>query len=395
MPTRSKVRRTKRSRSSWDWYLLGLVVLAVVVLGSFFWVLVRARTRQAEVPPDFAVRLRELAAERGAASGEVLADQPIRKVEGVFVRTWSIRLPSRPAMEALESDIAGEVGKWRGRLTEKSATSEGGVHLWIDFEREAFDIRLQVARRERVVRRAPTEVPTRAPTATPKPKPRPRGRGKLAILLDDAGQSLELLAATRSLPKEIGVAILPFLPYSSDVASAMHRAGHEVWLHLPMEPEGYPRSNPGPGAVLVSMTDSEIRVAVHAAVNDVPHAVGVNNHMGSKATADLRTMTWVMQELKGRGLSFIDSRTTRRTVAEEAARAQGVPASRRHVFLDNERTRNAVRGQLEEAIDRSRAEGEIIALGHLAKVTIEVLKDEAPNFKRRGVDLVPPSKLVR
>jgi polysaccharide deacetylase 2 family uncharacterized protein YibQ len=395
MPSRSKARRSKKSRASWDWYLVGLVVLAVVVLSSFFWVLVRARTRQADVPPDFAVRLRELAVERGAATGEILADQPIRKVEGVFVRSWLIRLPSRPAMEALASDIAGEVGKWRGELSERSDRSEGGLHLRIDFEGEAFDLTLQVARRERIARRAPTEIPTRAPTSTPRPKPRPRGRGKLAILLDDAGQSLELLAATRSLPKEIGVAILPFLPYSSDVAKAMHRAGHEVWLHLPMEPEGYPRSNPGPGAVLVSMTDSEIRAAVHSAVNDVPHAVGVNNHMGSRATADLRTMTWVMQELKGRGLLFIDSRTTRRTVAEEAARAQGVPASRRHVFLDNERTRNAVRGQLEEAIDRSRTEGEIIALGHLARVTIEVLKEETPTLKRRGVDLVPPSKLVR
>jgi polysaccharide deacetylase 2 family uncharacterized protein YibQ len=395
MPTRSKARRKKKSRSSWDWYLLGLVVLAVVVLGSFFWVLTRGRSRQPDTTPDFGVRLAELAAERGAANGEVVADSPIRKVDGIFVRSWSIRLPSQPAMEALASDIAGEVGKWRGKLTLESISPDETRRIRIEFEREAFDIHLELARRQRYVKRAPTEIPTRLPTATPKPKPRPRGRGKLAILLDDAGQSMELLPAARSLPDAIGVAILPHLPYSSDVAKSMHRAGHEVWLHLPMEPEGYPKSNPGPGAVLVSMSDSEIRTAVHTAINSVPHAIGVNNHMGSKATSDLRTMTWVMQELKARGMSFIDSRTTRGTVAEEAARAQGVLANRRHVFLDNERTRNAVRTQLQEAIDRCRVEGEVIALGHLARVTIEVLKEEAPTLKRRGADLVPPSKLVR
>jgi polysaccharide deacetylase 2 family uncharacterized protein YibQ len=175
----------------------------------------------------------------------------------------------------------------------------------------------------------------------------------------------------------------------------MHRSGHEVWLHLPMEPEPSSGGKPGPGVVLVSMSDGEVRTAVHSAIDDVPHAVGMNNHMGSKATADLRTMTWVMQELKARGLSFIDSRTTRNTVAEEAARAQGVPTGRRHVFLDNQRNPAAIRRQLAEAVQRCRMEGEIIAVGHMAQVTVGVLQQELPKLKKRGADLVPPSKLVR
>jgi polysaccharide deacetylase 2 family uncharacterized protein YibQ len=162
-----------------------------------------------------------------------------------------------------------------------------------------------------------------------------------------------------------------------------------------MEPQNYPADNPGPGAVLVSMTTDELRTTVHSAINNIPHAVGVNNHMGSKATADLKTMTWIMQELSVRGLAFIDSRTTTRTVAEQAARAQGVPTNRRHVFLDNDRNAAAIRKQLDEAVYRCRIDGEAIAIGHLDPVTVEVLAAELPGISKRGADLVKPSDLVR
>jgi polysaccharide deacetylase 2 family uncharacterized protein YibQ len=394
MPGRTR-KRKKKGRPTWDWYLLGLVGLAVVVLGSFLWFLIRERTQQPIQVVDFGDRLREIAAERGSIGSDLVADDPIRKIDGVFVRTWRIGVPNRSALEALEGDIVVEAGQWQGTLTEVAQPTGDTRRMRLDFEGEAFDLELSVIQRRQYVLRAPTATPRVLPTATARPSPRLGARGKLAILLDDAGQSRELLRSATGLPPQIGVAILPFLPNSADVANAMHRTGHEVWLHLPMEPEGYPKSNPGPGAVLVSMSESEIRAAVHTALNNVPHVVGVNNHMGSKATADLRTMTWVMQELKARGMMFIDSRTTRNTVAEDAAFAQGVAASRRHVFLDNERTRSAVRGQLAEAVERCRMEGEIIALGHLAKVTIEVLQKEMPTFKRRGVDLVAPSTLVK
>ncbi len=394
MPARGK-RRGSKKRSTWDWYLVALVALAVVVLGSFLWYLISARTGPPEALPDFGSRLRELAAARGASSADVIADEPIRKVEETFVRTWRIGLPNDAAQRALEEDIVAEAARWRASITAGPATEGDTRRMRLDLEGEAFDIHLSVTRRQQVVLRAPTLTPRVRPTATLRPQPSREARGRLAILLDDAGQSKELLALAERLPSEIGVSILPFLPHSAEVATEMHRAGHEVWVHLPMEPQGYPDSDPGPGAILVSMSDAEIRTAVHAALNNVPHAIGVNNHMGSKATADLRTMTWVMQELKARGMAFIDSRTTRATVAEQAARAQGVPAGRRQVFLDNERTRTAVRKQLGEAVYRARLDGEAIAIGHLAEVTIEVLGQELPAITARGADLVPPSALTR
>ena len=374
-----------------------LAVIGVGIAGVIALVLF-VRGRQAPAPPsDFGAVLLELAAARGADPERVTADDPIRKVDGVFVRSWQIAVPNRSAMAALGDDIAVAAAAQGATVTSPSPVSGDTVRVRVDRGAEAFDVLVVVAKPVKMAAAAPTATPAPrvAPTATPRPRLAPGARGRLAILLDDAGQSVDFLAAASSLPPEVGVAVLPFLPHSAEIAEAMHASGHEVWLHLPMEPEGYPANDPGAGAVFVGMADDEIRSAVHAAINNVPHAVGVNNHMGSRATADLRVMTWVMQELKARGLAFIDSRTTRETVAEDAARALGVPAGRRHVFLDNNRSGAAIRAQLDEAVERCRLDKAAIAIGHLDPVTVQTLAEELPGLAKRGADLVRPGALLR
>jgi len=375
-----------------------LAVFGLGIVGAIA-LLVYLRGREAPAPPaDFGAVLLELAATRGADPERVAADEPIRKVDGVFVRSWQIAVPNRTAMAALGKDIVAAASARRATATSPAAVSDDTTRVRVDFGSEAFDVLLIVAKPVRVAELAPTAAATprpAAPTATPRPRPAPGARGRLAILLDDAGQNVDLLPAAAKLPPEVAVAVLPFLPHSAEVAETLHGSGHEIWLHLPMEPEGYPGNDPGPGAVLVSMAESDIRSAVHAAINSVPHAVGVNNHMGSRASADLRVMTWVMQELRARGLAFIDSRTSRDTVAEDAARALGVPAGRRHVFLDNTRSSGAIRAQLDEAVERCRLDGSTIAIGHLDPITVQTLTQELPGLAKRGADLVRPSALLR
>jgi polysaccharide deacetylase 2 family uncharacterized protein YibQ len=365
------------------------VVGAGLVLVWVLWALLR--TGDDEAP---ALRFEDAlvaAAELSGARGDRLrADDPIRKVDDVFVRTWTMEVPDAAAADDLATDIRRLGRDFEGRVDEPEAEGREAWRVRVAFEGEAFDIRVRL-RPE--VTPTPRREPT--PTATPRPQPPKEARGRLAILLDDAGQSMDLVERCAALPPQVGVAVLPFLPYSTATATAVHRAGHQVWLHLPMEPRGYPDNRPGPGAVFVSMDDAEVRRTVHSALNSVPHVVGVNNHMGSRATEDMRLMTVVMQELRGRGMWFIDSRTTTETVAEEAARAVGVPTGRRHVFLDNSRTESAISAQLAEAVYRARMDGEAVAIGHVAPPTLAVLERELPNLAQRGADLVPPGDLVR
>ena len=389
MPAQSKKRRSRKAKLS-QWQVTALIVVAALILSAAIWMLVRG---EVGVTEPFDARLLELAAERGVVGDAISADDPIRKVGDVFVRTWFLDFPNRPARDGFLGDLQIEGAARGARVAYPEELGAETVRLRVAFDVEAFDLHLSVTEPRPVAAR-PAE-PTPVPSPTPKPQPAPNARGRLAILLDDGGQKLDLVSTAAALPTEIGFAILPFLPKSAETAVALHQAGHEIWLHLPMEPENYPANDPGPGAVLMAMNSDDLRTTIHSAINNIPHAVGVNNHMGSKATADLKTMTWIMQELKTRGMAFIDSRTTVHTVAEEAARAQGVPTNRRHVFLDNERSAAAIRVQLDEAVYRSRMEGEIIAIGHLDKVTIEVLEQELPGLSGRGADLVNPSDLVR
>ena len=395
---RTRRKKTKKKVSTPVWRpLAGIAGAALLVVLVLFWVLKAERPATVDESGGVEGRLLELAAAHGVESADLEVDVDIRKIEGVFLRSWSLRFASTASREEFIAEVAILDDRDDVSVGEPVVRVGRTIGLRVDHGVEAFDLDLRLAQEQRAYT-APENIvgptPVKRPAATPTPRPAPPAgaRGRLAILLDDAGQQIQLVPQATSLPREVGVAVLPFLPYSTESAVAIHEAGHEVWLHLPMEAVG--DNDPGPGALMTDMSDDELRDAVFMAINNIPHLVGVNNHMGSLATADLRMMTWVMQDLASMDLAFIDSRTTVKTVAETAARAQGVKAGRRHVFLDNERTPAAIRAQIEEAIYRSRMEGEIIAIGHLNEVTVAVLADELPKLEERGVTLVRPTVLL-
>lgn len=237
----------------------------------------------------------------------------------------------------------------------------------------------------------------RATVGPPRPtrvQARQDGLAELAIVLDDAGNRLDVIEQLAALPIEVAVAVLPNASHSREAAQALARQGRDVLLHLPMEPITDSGVGAGPGAVTVDLDPDEVAARVHAALAVVTGACGVNNHMGSRATAHRPSMDAVMAAL-GRGrLFFLDSRTTPDTVAEDAARAAGIPALRRDVFLDVVAEPAAIRGALRAAAARAVAQGHAVAIGHVHPETIEALLRELPTALD-GVTLVRPSQLAR
>ena len=219
-------------------------------------------------------------------------------------------------------------------------------------------------------------------------------RPRLAVIVDDLGNDAEAVGRIASWRFPVSGAVLPALPGSEPAARALERSGKEVLLHLPMEPKGYPTVRPGPGVVLTSQSEEEIARVLETDLASVPGAVGVNNHMGSVATADRRVMRSVAGVLSRRGLFFVDSRTTDATVAREAAEAAGVPAASRRVFLDDTPQEEAIRKQLAEAVAQARSEGSAIAIGHPHAATLAVLEQELPQLQA-DVRLVRVSELVK
>jgi polysaccharide deacetylase 2 family uncharacterized protein YibQ len=187
---------------------------------------------------------------------------------------------------------------------------------------------------------------------------------------------------------------LPSSVYAKDIAEKAREKGFEVILHLPMEPKNYPAVNPGPDALLTKMDEKEIRAIMGKDLKKVPGVSGVNNHMGSYFTEREDKMTYVLRELKKRGLFYLDSRTTSNSVGFRLAGNMGVPAAKKSVFLDNDLSSKAVKYQVERLIGMARYSGEAIGIGHPHEMTVDVLKDYA-GILNKEFKVVPVSELVK
>ncbi len=220
---------------------------------------------------------------------------------------------------------------------------------------------------------------------------------RVAIVLDDAGASLEELDRALGIGRPVALAILPGLPHSTELARRASEAGLEVLLHLPMEPEDPAKTHlMGPGGVYGEMSEEAIARVVRTNLDQLPGVVGVNNHMGSRGTADPRVLRAVMRVIKERGLFFVDSRTTPRSAAEPVARELGVPLAVRSVFLDHDPAPEAIRQQVRRLVDLARRQGIALAIGHINRPhTAEVLREMVPELEAEGVEIVPVRTVVR
>jgi hypothetical protein len=216
-----------------------------------------------------------------------------------------------------------------------------------------------------------------------------------AIIIDDLGTSLEKPRQLLALPYALTLSIIPHLGASTETAREARRAGHEVMLHLPMEPMPSPHAPPGQADIRVGMNRLEVEQAIDSDLASVPQAAGVNNHMGSRATADPRLMAMVMKLLAGRHLFFIDSRTTALSVAFDAARRQGLPAFYRSVFLDDAQSVPYTVGQLREFRRVLEQQGAALAIGHPYPTTIAALAKFLPAILGDDVELEPASQLLQ
>ncbi len=214
------------------------------------------------------------------------------------------------------------------------------------------------------------------PRKPPPPSPARPGAGpQLVVVIDDLGENVHQAQELAALSFPVTFAVLPNISKSREVARIGAAAGRDVLLHQPMEPLDYPhRADPGPGALFVGMEDGQILSILRDNLAQVPQAIGINNHMGSRFTADELGMSTVLQELKRRDLFFLDSLTTGNSVADEQARKIGLEHLRRHIFLDNIPNVQAILFQLRKAEQLAHNQGQVIAIGHPYPETLEALK---------------------
>lgn len=334
--------------------------------------------------------VREVAVRHGCPAEAVVAEE--QEEPGGDVVVITVHAPRRFAVERFSLDLQAAAHNLGGRLEPRLLGERGGYGL-ARLEGTVGTTRWRVlvlGESARTSRR--TSVPARTPRPEP-PRAASAGSPRLAVVLDDAGNSLEVCEQVRALAPEVAVAVLPNTPLSTDVARCLASQGRELLLHLPMQPVEDDGGGPGPDAVEVGLSSSEIASRFRRALERVPGARGVNNHMGSLATTDVTTMEALAAALRPTGLYFLDSRTSPDTVAEVVMRDVGIPALRRDVFLDVVGEPAAVRRALAEAVELCKQQGHVVAIGHVHPATLQVLAAELPRL-RPSVTLVRPSALV-
>jgi uncharacterized protein len=228
----------------------------------------------------------------------------------------------------------------------------------------------------------------RRPPLTPDSQDQPL----VAIIIDDMGYSPASLGRLAAMPGPLTLAFLPYADSTPSMLEVARMRDFELLLHLPMEPLG--DANPGPEALLVDLDEAELRRRVRWAISQVPGAIGVNNHMGSRFSVDPRGLEIVMEELREARLYFVDSRTHPASLAERVARHGGVPATSRDIFIDHDPTPAGIARQL-VAIERfARYHGSVVAIGHPYPTTLDALATWLPTLAGRGFRLARLSEVL-
>lgn len=210
--------------------------------------------------------------------------------------------------------------------------------------------------------------------------------GRLAIVIDDAGRDLDSQHIYEQMGIPLTLAVMPDQVHTRDAALSWRAHGLPVILHQPME--SVSGIGMEPKVILTSMSDTAIRQMLRDSLSQLPEAIGINNHQGSKATIDARTMDIVMNELHHRGLFFFDSHTNSTTAADKAAKTYGVPYVRNDLFVDNSASVSDICAMIQEGADRAKKKGTYIIIGHCRPHTAEAFRQMVPKLKAQGIEFV-------
>lgn len=216
---------------------------------------------------------------------------------------------------------------------------------------------------------------------------------KVAFVIDDIGYHLRDRDRLMALNDKVTYAILPLLPYSRYFGNLSHTTGAEIILHLPLDTTQ--DKIPGRGLIVDTMSTADILDMLARDLDSVPNHVGVNNHMGSRGTANREMMTVILKDLKRRGLFFLDSYTSQGSVVPSVAREIGLPILTRGVFLDNEDSKPAILAQLRQLRQVAREKGNAIAIGHYRTKTLEVLGTEIFAMEDEGFEIINLEEMLQ
>ncbi len=219
---------------------------------------------------------------------------------------------------------------------------------------------------------------------------------KVAIVIDDWGYNQRCLNLLKQIDAPLTISVLPNLRYSSKIARFAQLQNKEVILHLPLEPEKEGREiGLETHTITGEMSREEVLSILKLALESVPYARGVSNHMGSRATSDIQLMSTIFGELKKKKMFFLDNLVSDKSVCAKLARKIKLKFAQRDVFLDNSDNYEYIKQQVVKLAESARKFGQAVGVGHARVTTLRVLKDVLPSLQAEGIKLVFISDLAK
>lgn len=234
------------------------------------------------------------------------------------------------------------------------------------------------------------EHPKVQPAETP-----PQKQGKIALIIDDSGYSRHDCEKLAQIQVPVTISILPQLAHSKEVDACASGQGKEVMLHMPMEPHVFKEKYPVDYFIKTNMSSAQIVKRLSDALLSVPHAAGINNHEGSKATEDSRVMYIVFKELAKRGLFFVDSRVTNKSVCKVLAEKLDLPFTGRDIFLDNINEKSAIEKEFANLAAKAKSRGTVIAIGHARTKSWPVIIEQVKALSEEGYEFVTVRDMIK
>jgi len=220
-------------------------------------------------------------------------------------------------------------------------------------------------------------------------------KGMVAFVIDDWGYNISHLNLLEEINIPLTISVLPFLEYSTEVATFGYKHGFEIIIHMPMQPKKEDVENWEKSTLTTAMKEKEVVSILNKAFSEIPYAKGMNNHMGSLATTDQNLMMIVFKELKKKNMFFLDSYVNPDSICQAIAKKVGIKFAKRSIFLDNILSPTYIRAQLMELAKKADEEGQAIGIGHDRQMTLLVLKEVVPQLQQAGYDFVFVSEIVR
>jgi polysaccharide deacetylase 2 family uncharacterized protein YibQ len=295
-----------------------------------------------------------------------------------------VRLPLE-SYKSLEPRLDRELRKKMAAVEKKKGDEEGLTsYSWRITGQQKESLSLVFALLEPPVEEVKKEA---APPSPPE--------NRVAIIIDDMGDSLEALQEVCDLGQPVTISILPFSRYAEETARIAHENGLEVMLHLPGESLNHEEGNSSTlGLIKSEMSEEEVRTLVEDSLSRIPYVKGVNNHMGSKITQEEPVMRPILDFLKSRGLYFIDSRTTAESIAFDLALKMGLRAAYRNVFLDSSVGVDYSKKRIIDLFRLSQKTGRAIAIGHPFPETLQALRENIHLLKKYKIKPVYASEII-